>query len=100
MRAAGAHVVLVDGALAAYLTRGESSVVLLLPEQEPQRSHTARAAAQALGRWAASTGRAALGWGAGPDDAPLVRSPLQPFMAEAGFEPSGPGYRLARSAGG
>jgi ATP-dependent Lhr-like helicase len=96
MRAAGAHVVIVDGALAAYVTRGEGAFVLLLPEQEPQRSHAARAAALALGRWAASSGRAALGWGAEPDGTPLVKSPLQPFMAEAGFEPSGPGYRLAR----
>jgi hypothetical protein len=26
---------------------------------------------------------------------PLTKSPLAPFMAEAGFVPSGPGYRLA-----
>jgi ATP-dependent Lhr-like helicase len=94
-RAGGAHVVLVDGALAAYMTKGEGGLVLMLPEEEPRRAQAARAVALALGRWAALTGRATLGWAAEPDQA-ASRSPLQPFMAEAGFVASGPGYRLAR----
>ena len=54
MRAAGAHVVLVDGAMAAYLPRGEGELVARLPEDEPQRSRTAQAiAASARGLGAA-----------------------------------------------
>jgi ATP-dependent Lhr-like helicase len=96
MRAAGAHVVLVDGALAAYVTKGEGNLSLMFPEEEPRRSQVAHAAASALGRWAALSGRATLGWGAAPAAPPLSQGPLQPFMTEAGFVASGPGYRLAR----
>jgi ATP-dependent Lhr-like helicase len=95
-RTAGAHVALVDGQLSAYVTKGEGSVALLLPPEEPRRSQVARAAARALGRWAVLTARTTLGWSAEPGELPLTKSPLQPFMAEAGFLPSGPGYRLAR----
>jgi ATP-dependent Lhr-like helicase len=96
MRTAGAHVLIVDGLLAGYVTKGEGSVALLLPQEEPGRSQAARAAALALGRWAVLTGRATLGWSALPGEQALTKSALHPFMAEAGFEPSGPGYRLAR----
>jgi hypothetical protein len=87
--------VLVDGALAAYMTKGEGGLVLMLPEEEPRRAQTARAVAHALGRWAGLTGRPTLGWATEPG-ASASRGPLQPFMAEAGFVASGPGYRLAR----
>ena len=42
MRAAGTHVVLVDGALAAYLGRGEKELRTFLPADEPQRSRVLR----------------------------------------------------------
>jgi ATP-dependent Lhr-like helicase len=47
-RTVGALVVLVDGAPAAYLRRGERELLLLAPEPEPQRSMHTRAAAKAL----------------------------------------------------
>ena len=43
-----ATVILVDGALAAYLARGDRQLLTFLPEAEPQRSKTARAIARAL----------------------------------------------------
>jgi ATP-dependent Lhr-like helicase len=95
-RSAGTHVVIVDGQLAAYVSKGEGSVSLLLPGEEPRRSQFAQAAARALGRWASLGGRLTLGWAAEPGAPPLSKSALQPFMAAAGFQPSGPGYRLAR----
>jgi len=49
-RAAGARVVLVDGALAAWLGRGNDSMITFLPEDEPARSHLAAALAAALAR--------------------------------------------------
>lgn len=102
MRAAGAYVVLVDGALAAYVGRGEREVATFLPADEPARSQVAKALARAVARWAAGSHRINLGW-ASVDDLPPARSPLAPYLTEAGFAPSGPGFRLttgltARSA--
>jgi ATP-dependent Lhr-like helicase len=92
-RAAGAHVVLVDGSLAAYLARGGREIVTRLPDEEPARTRVGRAAAQALARWASRTGRSAFGWGEG--ETPVAQGPLGPFLCEAGFVPWGPGFRLA-----
>ena len=94
MRAAGAHVALVDGALVAFLGKGEREIATFLPADEPSRSSVARALAEALARWATLTGRSALGWSVS-DGAPLAASPLAPFLAEAGFVRSGPGFRVA-----
>jgi ATP-dependent Lhr-like helicase len=47
-RTVGATVILVDGALAAYLARGDRQLLLWTPDAEPQRSRTVRAVAQAL----------------------------------------------------
>jgi len=94
MRAAQTHVVIAEGTLAAYLARGGSEVRLLLPPDEPQRTRIARATAHALVRWALASGRPTLGWSGEP---PLSRGPLAPFLAEAGFRPSGPGVRLERT---
>ena len=47
-RSVGARVVLVDGALTAYMRRGNPNMQVLLPEEEPQRSQTARALAEFL----------------------------------------------------
>jgi len=94
MRAAGAHVALVDGQLAAWLGKGERDLRPFLPEDEPARSAVGRALAEALARWAAGTGRASLGWAAEGGE-PLAESPLAPFLAQAGFARSGPGFRIA-----
>ncbi len=51
-RSAGAHVVLVAGALAAFLGRGEENAATFLPAEEPQRSLVAQALARSLGAWA------------------------------------------------
>jgi ATP-dependent Lhr-like helicase len=48
MRTVGARVILVDGAAAAYLRRGERELLLLLPEGEPRRSRVAREVARML----------------------------------------------------
>jgi hypothetical protein len=97
MRAAGAHVAFVDGRLAAWIGKGERELTTFLPEEEPARSAAARALAPALARWAALTGRTAFGWSA-ESGRPLAESPLAPFLAEAGFVRSGPGFRLASAA--
>jgi ATP-dependent Lhr-like helicase len=97
-RAAGAHVVLVGGALAAFVTGNGRDVVPLLPGAEPERGTVARAAGQALARWARATGRPALGWTT--TGARLAEGPLATALSEAGFVRSGPGFRLVDSAEG
>jgi ATP-dependent Lhr-like helicase len=47
-RSVGARVVLIDGTLAAYLRRGNPSIQVLLPDEEPARSQVARMLAEAL----------------------------------------------------
>jgi ATP-dependent Lhr-like helicase len=96
-RAAGCHVVLVGGALAAYASREARELTLFLPEHDPARTRTARAAADALAAWALRTGRTALGWGPAP--ATLGDSPLAPFLAAAGLVRHGPGFRVRLDAG-
>jgi ATP-dependent Lhr-like helicase len=97
MRAAGAHVVLVDGALAAWMSRGEREIVTLVPDAEPSRSRTALAVARALAEWTARTGRHGIAW-AVVDGWPVAQSPLAPFLKEAGFIPWGTGFRLSKPA--
>jgi len=92
-RGAGAHVVLVDGALAAYASRGETEIATFLPGEEPGRSRTASAAAAALAAWARRTGRTFFGETVA-DGQPLGISSLAPFLAAAGFQPAGAGFRI------
>jgi ATP-dependent Lhr-like helicase len=47
-RSVGARVILCDGALVAYLRRGNPNLQVFLPEEEPQRSHVARSLAEFL----------------------------------------------------
>jgi ATP-dependent Lhr-like helicase len=47
-RSVGARVILYDGALVAYLRRGNPNLQVFLPEEEPQRSHVTRRLAEFL----------------------------------------------------
>ena len=47
-RSVGARVILCDGALVAYLRRGNPNLQMFLPEEEPQRSQVARHVAEFL----------------------------------------------------
>jgi ATP-dependent Lhr-like helicase len=47
-RSVGARVILCDGALVAYLRRGNPNLQVFLPEEEPQRSHVMRRLAEFL----------------------------------------------------
>jgi ATP-dependent Lhr-like helicase len=53
-RSVGARVILVDGAAAGYLRRGERELLLFMPESEPTRSKVIRQTARALMEFAAS----------------------------------------------
>jgi ATP-dependent helicase Lhr and Lhr-like helicase len=85
-RSVGATVVLVDGALAAYLARGDRILALFLPEAEPQRSKVARAVARALIDRARSGIDAPRGMLIEEiDGRPATLHPASGYFVEAGF---------------
>ncbi len=92
-RVPGAHVVLVDGRMAAYLSRDQRELRAFLPGEEPLLGATGRAAAQALAAWAARTRRPVLGWSS-DEEVPAAQGPLAKFLLDAGFQVHGPGFRL------
>jgi ATP-dependent Lhr-like helicase len=99
MRVAGSSIILVNGALAAYVGRGEKQVTIFLPENEPSRTSVAREIAGALAGLVATGGRPAL-LIAEINGQPAAKSPLASVLAEAGFTPGSSGYLMrARSAG-
>jgi ATP-dependent Lhr-like helicase len=97
MRAAGTHVVLVDGALAGFLGRGQKDLVTFAPAEEPHRSRVLRGVAKGLAAWVAATRRGNAVF-VSADGQPMARSPLAPLLLEAGFVRSGPGFRYAGEA--
>jgi ATP-dependent Lhr-like helicase len=88
-RSVGAQVILVNGLMACYISRGEKQLYVFLPENEPLRSTVARAVATIL------TERRPI-LIAEINDEPAARSPLAPFLAEAGFAATAMGYQLRR----
>jgi hypothetical protein len=88
-------VILVDGTLGAYLSRGDRQLLTFLPEAEPQRSRTARAIARAL------IDRARTGGDEGPrgmlieeiDGQPPSAHPLAPFLIAARFISGAMGFQ-------
>ncbi len=92
-RAVGASVILVNGALAAYVGRGEKQLNVYLPEDEPQRAIVARAIAAALASLVREGGRRAL-LIVEANGTPVSKSAIAPYLAEAGFQPSGLGYQM------
>jgi ATP-dependent Lhr-like helicase len=100
-RSVGARVVLVDGALTAYLRRGNPNIQVLLPEDEPARSQTARALAEFLvgyvqradnpeGRGRTSMLIASI------NGVPVAEHPLARFLLDGGFQPAPLGFNVRR----
>ncbi|MFP5247063.1 MAG: DEAD/DEAH box helicase, partial [Thermoanaerobaculia bacterium] len=74
-RSVGAEVILVNGLMACYISRGEKQLYVFLPDDEPLRSLVARAIAKALAALVTEGGRRAL-LVAEINDEPAARSPL------------------------
>jgi ATP-dependent Lhr-like helicase len=96
-RTVGALVVLVNGALAAYIPRGGRQLTVFLPEDEPGRSTTGRALARALAALARDEHRGGLLLAEINGREP-IEHPLAPFLIEAGFNPSAMGFQMRRHA--
>jgi len=99
-RSAGAQVVLVDGTLAAFVSRGGRQAWVWLPEAEPERTRLARATAGALALIAA---RGLVERRGGMlleeiNGASAGEHPLALHLVEVGFAPSPLGFSLRRSA--
>jgi ATP-dependent helicase Lhr and Lhr-like helicase len=98
-RTIGAAVILVDGALAAYITRGGRQLITYLPEDEPARSTVSRALATRL----AAIARGADGRGglliSEINGVPTADHPLAPFLIDAGFNASAMGFQMRKAVG-
>jgi ATP-dependent Lhr-like helicase len=93
-RIVGATVILVDGAIAAWLARGDRQLVTFLPEGEPERTKQARGIAQVLIDRARAGGDSPRGMLIEEiDGQPPAAHPLAPFLAAAGFAGGALGFQ-------
>ena len=91
-RSVGATVILVNGALAAYIPRGDRQLITFLPDTEPDRSRTGRAVARVLIDRARAGGESPRGMLIEEiDGAPPTGHPLVPLLVDAGFVMGGMG---------
>ncbi len=97
-RTVGSQVILVNGALAAYVPRGARQITVLLPEDEPARSTVARALAARLARLArVEEGQPGL-LVAEINGVPAPEHPFASFLTDAGFSPGAMGFQMRRAA--
>ncbi len=101
-RSVGARVVLVDGALTAYLRRGNPNVQVMLPKEEPQRSQTARVLAEFLVQHVQRSnnpegrGRTSM-LITQVNGLPVAEHPLARFLLDAGFQAAPLGFNVRRN---
>lgn len=100
-RSVGARVVLVDGALTAYLRRGNPNIQVLLPEDEPMRSQVARSLAEFLAAYVQRAenperrGRNSM-LITSVNGVPVAEHPLARFLLDAGFHAAPIGFNVRR----
>jgi ATP-dependent Lhr-like helicase len=87
----GAHVLLWDGTLVAYLARGDTSLVTFLPATEPEHSRAARAVGETLANLVDRGQKRAL-FICLVDGQPSHASGLSPHLVEAGFSATNRGH--------
>jgi ATP-dependent Lhr-like helicase len=94
-RSTGARVILINGRLAAWIARGDRSMLVSLPADDPDRSHVARALARELVAMAHRAPEGARGWLIEEiNSAPGAADPVAAFLIEAGFAPTARGLQL------
>jgi ATP-dependent Lhr-like helicase len=93
-RAVGATVILVDGALAAHLARGDRQLTTFLPDAEPARTRAARGIAEVLIDRARRGGDSPRGMLIEEiDGLPPSAHPLARYLSEAGFVGGAMGFQ-------
>ncbi len=93
-RSVGATVILVDGALAGYLARGDRLLLVWLPEAEPERGRVSRQLASALAARARHLGGMLL---EEIDGTPAPLHPLAAILVNAGFRAGAMGLQGPRT---
>ena len=92
-RSVGSLVILVNGALGAYISRGARQLQVFLPDDEPARSTVARAVAARLAELARAAGLLI----AEVNGIPTVEHAIAPYLVGAGFAPSAMGFMMRRA---
>ncbi|MEO8378909.1 MAG: DEAD/DEAH box helicase [Acidobacteriota bacterium] len=92
-RSVGAEVILVNGGMACYISRGEKQFYVFLPEDEPSRSMVARQVATMLATIVQGGRRRALLIHE-INEEPATKSVLAPFLAEQGFVATAMGMQM------
>jgi ATP-dependent Lhr-like helicase len=96
-RASGASVVLVNGRLAAFLRRRNPAIRVFLPEDEPERTQTARELANKLATVALARQSRRHGLLIGEiNDHPAREHFLAHFLQDAGFVDTAAGFHMRR----
>ena len=105
-RTVGSRVVLADGALVAYLRRGNPNIQVFLPEEEPQRGQIMRSLARYFVVIAQTQGRfgdeSAERGGVGMfiqtiNGINVAEHPMARVLLDAGFQPAPMGFNLRRN---
>jgi ATP-dependent Lhr-like helicase len=102
-RSVGARAILGDGALVAYLRRGNPNLQVFLPEEEPQRSQVARGLAEFLVlrvQQAESAAGSAARVGmliVSVNGVPVAEHPMARYLLDAGFQAAPMGFNLRRN---
>lgn len=97
LRTVGAHVVLVDGQLGAYLARGHRQLRIWLPEDEPDRGRRARLVAEAIAHHARHGGPAGEGVLLTHIEGASARvHPFADALVQAGFVATAAGLQMRR----
>ncbi len=102
-RVAGARVVLVDGYATGWIGRGDRSVLVAVPDEDPDRSRRCLALAREMVRLAYLPTAERRGWlVAELNGEPATASPLARYFVEAGFAVTSGGLqlRVPRATGG
>jgi len=98
-RSVGARVILCDGALVAYLRRGNPNLQVFLPDEEPQRSQVARSLAAFLVTRVHddedSSGRGGM-LIASVNGVVVAEHPMARFLLDAGFAAGAMGFNVRR----
>jgi ATP-dependent Lhr-like helicase len=99
-RTVGASVILVNGALAAFLRRNSDTLVVHLPESEPDRTNVARALARKLAEIAIARQQYRSGLLIGTINGTRAQEHLLArHLQEAGFVETSLGYQMRRAGG-
>jgi ATP-dependent Lhr-like helicase len=100
-RSVGARVILCDGSLIAYLRRGNPNLQVFLPEEEPQRSQTARTLAEFfVGHVQLESSQPSERVGmliASINGVAVAEHPIARILLDAGFQAAPMGFNVRRN---